>query len=74
MENYETFSVRSLTMRIFQGTDTRQIDGHTGRPAVPEAWYWEPDDYEGDTLWSEPYPTREAAEAAAQQDAEEGSQ
>jgi hypothetical protein len=52
-------------MRIFQGTDTRQLDGHTRRPAEAEAWYYEPDDYAGDVLWSPPYPSRAAAEAAA---------
>lgn len=52
--------------RLFQGKDTRQIDGHTTRPAEAEAWYWEPSDYEGDTLWSEAFATRDAADAAAQ--------
>lgn len=51
---------------IFQGTETRQIDGHTMRPAAAEAWYWEPGDYEGDTLWSEAFATREEADEAAQ--------
>lgn len=57
---------RRKPSRLFQGKDTRQIDGHTTQPAEPDGWYYEPSDYEGDTLWSPPYPTREAAEAAAE--------
>jgi hypothetical protein len=53
--------------RIFQGSSTRQVDGHTSKPAQTSGWYWEPEDYEGDVLWSEAYPTREeAAEAATE--------
>jgi hypothetical protein len=51
--------------RVFQGKDTRQLDGHTIRPAEAEAWYWEPGDYDGDILWSEAFATREAADEAA---------
>jgi hypothetical protein len=57
--------------RIFQGKTTRQVDGHTTREADAEAWYYEPDDYEGDVLYSAPYPTRDAAEAAAQAEPDE---
>ena len=51
--------------RFFQGASTRQVDGHTGRPADPQAWYYEPADYEGDVLYSAPYATRAEAEDAA---------
>ena len=52
--------------RIFQGHTTRQIDGHTGQAAQADAWYYEPEDYEGDVLWSEPFASREEAEQAAE--------
>jgi hypothetical protein len=51
--------------RIFQEKTTKQVDGHTTRPANPEAWYYEPLDHEGDVLYSEGYPTENAARAAA---------
>lgn len=53
-------------MRIFQGQNTGQIDGHTGQAAFADAWYYEPDDYEGDVLWSEPFASRAEAEQAAE--------
>ena len=61
-------------MRLFQGHTTRQIDGHTGQAAEASAWYYEPDDYDGDVLWSEPFASRDAAEQAAEANAtqEEG--
>lgn len=55
-----------MDSRLFQGRDTRQIDGVSGHPAQTDAWYWEPADYEGDTLWSEAFATREEAAQAAQ--------
>ena len=42
------------TCRIFKGSETKQVDGTTRKPANPKAWYFEPVDYEGDTLWSRP--------------------
>jgi transcriptional regulator with XRE-family HTH domain len=51
--------------RVFQGMQTRQVDGVSGKPAADLLWYWEPRDYEGDTLWSAGYPTRDAAIDAA---------
>ncbi len=55
MENY----------RVFQGDDTKQICGVTGASAAPDQFYFEPADYEGDTLWSVNFDTYEQAEAAA---------
>src|SRR5215813_11194885 len=52
--------------RVFQGKDTKQVDGHTTRPADPTAWYYEPSDYEGDVLYSASYPTEEEARTAAE--------
>ena len=57
--------------RIFQGHTTRQINGHTTRAAEPQGWYYEPADYEGDVLYSEPFRSREDAEAAAEAGLEE---
>lgn len=54
--------------RVFQGKTTRQIDGHTTHEAEPEGWYYEPSDYEGDVLYSEPYATEEEARTAAEMD------
>jgi hypothetical protein len=52
--------------RFFQGHDTRRVDAHTRKPAQPQAWYAEPKDYESPVLYSEPFVTREEAEAWAQ--------
>jgi len=52
--------------RVFQGKDTKQVDGHTTRPADPTAWYYELSDYEGDVLYSASYPTEEEARTAAE--------
>ena len=51
--------------RLFQGKTTQRVDSHTRRAADPEAWYYEPLDYEGDVLYSEGYPTADTARAAA---------
>jgi len=51
---------------IFRGSETKQVDIH-GSPALPDRWYWEPDDYNGDILWSDSFNCRDQAE----QDAEE---
>jgi hypothetical protein len=52
--------------RIYQGRDTQRVDAHTRKPAQAEAWYAEPVDYESLVLYSEPFVTREEAEAWAQ--------
>ena len=41
--------------RIFQGKETGQICGVSCKEAEPEKWYFEPVDYAGDVLWSEPF-------------------
>lgn len=53
-------------IRVFQGSATKQIDTN-GAHANQALWYWEPADYDGDLLWSDGYPTREAAVQAAGQ-------
>ena len=52
--------------RFFRGSDTDQVCGITGEKAEPESWYYEPADYEGDVLWSFPYPSEAAARFAAE--------
>ncbi len=47
--------------RFFQGKDSKQIDLR-GNEASPDAWYWEPTDYEGDVLWSSAFDTKQAAQ------------
>lgn len=56
--------------RFFQGHETRQV-GVDGEPAIPDHWYYEPVDYEGDVIWSDGWATREEAEAAASAEVEE---
>lgn len=51
--------------RVFAGGATRQVDGITGRHPSTHDWFFEPVDYEGDTLWSEGYATRQEAIDAA---------
>lgn len=51
--------------RFFQGHDTQRVDAHTRKPARAEAWYAEPKDYDSNVLYSEPFVTREEAEAWA---------
>jgi hypothetical protein len=51
--------------RFYQGRDTQRVDAHTRKPARAEAWYVEPQDYEGHVLYSEPFVTIEEAEAWA---------
>ena len=51
--------------RFYQGRDTQRVDAHTRKPAQAEAWYAEPGDYEGIVLYSEPFLTRDEAEAWA---------
>jgi hypothetical protein len=58
MENY----------RVFQGKDTRQVDGYTGKAALKDSWYYELSDYEGDVLYSVAYASQEAAYEAAEEE------
>jgi hypothetical protein len=51
--------------RFYQGRDTPRVDAHTRKPAQAEAWYAEPAEYEGIVLYSEPFVTRDEAEAWA---------
>jgi len=51
--------------RFFQGRETQRIDAHTRKPAQAEAWYAEPRKYDSPVLYSEPFVTREEAEAWA---------
>jgi hypothetical protein len=51
--------------RFFQGRETHRVDAHTRKPARAEAWYAEPKDYDSNVLYSEPFVTREEAEAWA---------
>jgi hypothetical protein len=51
--------------RFFQGQETQRVDAHTRKPAQAQAWYAEPKDYESHVLYSEPFVTREEAEAWA---------
>lgn len=55
--------------QTFEGKDTRQLDAY-GKPADPEAWYYEPCGYEGDVLWSEPFDTEEQCNKAARRECE----
>ena len=57
--------MQSGTFRVFKGENTRQIDGVSHQPARPGFWYFEPLDYAGDVLWSEPFPTETLAAEAA---------
>jgi hypothetical protein len=60
-----------MAWRFFQGHDTQQVDAHTRKPAQAEAWYAEPDEYDGEVLYSDPFVTRAEAEAWAATKAEE---
>lgn len=40
------------TVRIFRGSETKQIDGHTCKPAHNGLFYYEPANYDGDVLYS----------------------
>jgi hypothetical protein len=44
--------ITTSTVRIFRGSETSQVDGHTGKPAEAALFYYEPADYEGDVLHS----------------------
>jgi hypothetical protein len=56
----------SRDWRFFQGRDTQRVDAHTRKPARAEAWYAEPRGYDSHVLYSEPFVTREEAEAWAE--------
>jgi hypothetical protein len=51
---------------FFQGRDTYRVDAHTRKPAQAEAWYAEPREYDSPVLYSEPFVTRDEAEAWAE--------
>lgn len=55
----------SRRWRFFQGHDTWRVDAHTRKPAQAEAWYAEPREYDSQVLYSEPFVTRDEAEAWA---------
>jgi len=55
----------SRDWRFFQGHDTQRVDAHTRKPAQAEAWYAEPREYDSNVLYSEPFVTRDEAEAWA---------
>jgi hypothetical protein len=63
----KTISIRGRKIRIFQGRETKQLDGVTSKRPKKSAWYWEPADYEGDLTWSRPTSSFERAVAAAEQ-------
>jgi hypothetical protein len=56
----------SQRWRFFQGHDTQRVDAHTRKPAQAEAWYAEPRAYDSPVLYSEPFVTRDEAEAWAE--------
>ena len=56
----------SRRWRFFQGHDTWRVDAHTRKPAHAEAWYAEPRAYDSQVLYSEPFVTRDEAEAWAE--------
>lgn len=60
-----TFSIYGTTFRIFQGRNTKQVDGVVNKKAKASAWYWEPSDYEGDVTFSPACASARAAMHAA---------
>jgi hypothetical protein len=56
----------SRRWRFYQGHDTWRVDAHTRKPAQAEAWYTEPRAYDSPVLYSEPFVTRDEAEAWAE--------
>jgi len=60
----------SRDWRFFQGQDTQRVDAHTRKPAQAEAWYAEPREYDSNVLYSEPFVTRDEAEAWARAEAQ----
>jgi hypothetical protein len=61
----KTFTVHGTKFRIFQGRETKQLDGVTEKRPKPSAWYWEPADYDGDVTFSRPESTAKAAQNQA---------
>ena len=55
----------SRRWHFFQGHETSRVDAHTRKPAQAEAWYAEPRAYDNPVLYSEPFVTRDEAEAWA---------
>ena len=51
--------------RFYQGRETPRVEAHTRKPAHADAWYAEPAGYDSLVLYSEPFVTREEAEAWA---------
>ena len=51
--------------RVFQGRETRQVEGVSGKSPEPLKWFYEPADYEGDTLYSKAFDTQDEAIDAA---------
>jgi len=60
--------------RFFQGHDTQRVDAHTRKPAQADAWYAEPCEYDNKVLYSEPFVTRDQAEAWARTEEQRQSQ
>lgn len=50
--------------RVFRGRDSKQVRPN-GKPLDPRAWYYEPNDYEGDVVFDEGCATREEAQKCA---------
>lgn len=57
----------STSYRIFRGSETKQLTAFR-KPASPDAWYFEPSDYDGDMLWSMGHATEHEAQEAAELD------
>lgn len=49
------------TFHAFRGCESHQVDAVTGQPLDAEAWYVEPDDYDGDVAYAGPFSTEEEA-------------
>lgn len=52
--------------RIFRGSETEQVDPWVGESADADSWFWEPEDYDGDVLYSRSYESEDEATAAAE--------
>lgn len=62
-------AINRQAYRVFQGKDTKQIY-YDRRPAQPNHWFYEPEDYEGDVIWGYAYLSKEEAIEAAENDGE----
>ncbi len=56
-----TIQIYGQSFRVFQGRQTRQVYGITGKKLKPAAWFWEPVDYDGDVAYSTAHSSRTAA-------------